>query len=134
LQSLFGLSLSRNKEVKPQDFTLQMNQKAFMEKSSQYTQQLLEKICENQNSRIDHIKIVIPQQLGKFYQHQLTKNGFIPGEIIFSINHRFGFCGAASIPMALYEAVKKEKLTRGDRFLMLGVGAGMSVGGMILTF
>jgi 3-oxoacyl-[acyl-carrier-protein] synthase-3 len=45
-----------------------------------------------------------------------------------------GNCIAASIPVTLYEAVRQSRLRRGDRALLVGTGAGISLGGVILTY
>jgi 3-oxoacyl-[acyl-carrier-protein] synthase-3 len=47
---------------------------------------------------------------------------------------RLGNCIAASIPATLYEAVRQGRLSRGDRVLLVGTGAGISLGGAILTY
>jgi len=36
--------------------------------------------------------------------------------------------------MALYEAIKEQELERGNRVLITGIGAGMSVGALKLTY
>ena len=52
-------------------------------------------------------------------------------EQIVQTLENLGNCVAASIPCTLYEAVKTQRLNRGDRFLMVGTGAGLSLGGII---
>ena len=41
---------------------------------------------------------------------------------------------AASIPMALCEAVASGRLRRGQTVLLVGTGAGFSMGGALLTY
>jgi 3-oxoacyl-[acyl-carrier-protein] synthase III len=45
-----------------------------------------------------------------------------------------GNCVAASIPVTLYDAVRKGRIQRGDEVLLVGSGAGLSLGGMIITY
>ena len=45
-----------------------------------------------------------------------------------------GNCVAASIPLTLYEAIHSGVLKRGERCLMLGTGAGLSLGAALLTY
>ena len=45
-----------------------------------------------------------------------------------------GNCVAASLPMALYEAVADGRVRRGDRVLLTGTGAGLTLGGVVLTY
>ncbi|GAV23693.1 beta-ketoacyl-ACP synthase III [Carboxydothermus pertinax] len=47
---------------------------------------------------------------------------------------RYGNTSAASIPIALNEALHEKKLTKGDKVLLAGFGAGLAWGGLILEF
>lgn len=133
-QSKLGHFALKIEKLGNSEMTLRMDNEAFNQYAHTYTTGLLKKLFSENAFNMEDIKLVIPQQLGKGYTNHLTENGFIPGEKIINTSDRFGFCGAASIPMTLYEAVRNEKLTRGRCFLMIGVGAGMSVGGMIMTY
>ena len=46
----------------------------------------------------------------------------------------YGNCIAASTPMALHAAAAAGRLNRGDRILLLGTGAGLSVGAVVLRW
>jgi 3-oxoacyl-[acyl-carrier-protein] synthase-3 len=41
---------------------------------------------------------------------------------------------SASIPVTLHHAVTSGKVKRGDTILLLGSGAGLSLGGAVLTY
>jgi len=47
---------------------------------------------------------------------------------------RFGNCVAASIPLTLHEVLRAGRVDRGDKLLLLGTGAGLSLGGVVLTY
>jgi 3-oxoacyl-[acyl-carrier-protein] synthase-3 len=47
---------------------------------------------------------------------------------------RVGNTSAASIPIALEEAVQKKLLTRGDLVLLLSFGGGVTWGAMLLRY
>jgi len=130
VQSAIGHAMVRGKGLTPADLAMQMDADALNKYGSIYIRKVLEKLA--QNSAMKEVKWVIPPQMGKMFSEPVKE--MLPGKEILQISDRFGFCGAASIPMALYEIVKEEKLTRGDRFLAVGVGAGISVGGMIMTY
>jgi 3-oxoacyl-[acyl-carrier-protein] synthase-3 len=63
----------------------------------------------------------------------LTKLGW-PEERIVSTLATLGNCIAASIPVTLYEAIHSGKLQRGQEVLLVGTGAGLSLGGAILRY
>ena len=59
--------------------------------------------------------------------------GWPAAQIVKTLDH-LGNCVAASIPCTLYEAVREGRLQRGDGVLLVGTGAGLSLGGVILTY
>jgi len=63
-----------------------------------------------------------------------TESMGIPGDRMVRTLEKLGNCIAASIPATLYEGVKTGRIQRGDRVLMLGTGAGLSVGGAVLVY
>ncbi|HRE99739.1 MAG TPA: beta-ketoacyl-ACP synthase III [Pirellulaceae bacterium] len=58
----------------------------------------------------------------------------LPAEKVFVNLDRFGNTSAASIPIALDEAVRQGRVKRGDRVLMCGFGAGLTWASCILTY
>jgi 3-oxoacyl-[acyl-carrier-protein] synthase-3 len=59
--------------------------------------------------------------------------GFVPEQIVINLPDR-GNCVAASIPLALAEAVEAGIVRRGSRVLHIGTGAGLTIGAVALTF
>lgn len=77
---------------------------------------------------------VVPHQASGFALAQLPKRfGFSPDQLVVNLPTR-GNCVAASIPLALCEAVESKRIGRGDKVLLLGSGAGLSLGAMALVF
>jgi 3-oxoacyl-[acyl-carrier-protein] synthase-3 len=58
----------------------------------------------------------------------------VPPERIVNIVAEYGNCVAASIPMALAHLAANGRLRRGQRVLLLGTGAGFSVGAAVLRW
>ena len=57
-----------------------------------------------------------------------------PDERIVTTLAWTGNCVAASIPLALCEAVHTGRLRRGETALLAGTGAGFSMGAALLTY
>lgn len=57
-----------------------------------------------------------------------------PADRIVRTLPELGNCVAASIPLTLYEGVSSGLIRRGDKVLLCGTSAGVSFGGMILTY
>jgi 3-oxoacyl-[acyl-carrier-protein] synthase-3 len=58
----------------------------------------------------------------------------ISGEQLVYITPNHGNTIAASIPMGLHEGVRQGKIKRGDRVLILGTAAGLSLGGITFVY
>ena len=63
----------------------------------------------------------------------LERFGWKENKIIRTIE-TLGNCVAASIPATLYEGVRDGRIQRGNKVLLVGTGAGLSIGGLVLTF
>jgi 3-oxoacyl-[acyl-carrier-protein] synthase III len=59
--------------------------------------------------------------------------GWTAEPIVVTIYH-LGNRLAASLPPSLFEAARQGRLRRGDEVLLVGTGAGLSIGGVILTY
>jgi len=76
---------------------------------------------------------VVPHQASRAALRLLsTRYGFAREQVITNIEKR-GNCVAASIPLALAEAVHDGRLQRGQRLLLAGTGAGLTLGAMELV-
>ena len=83
-----------------------------------------------------------PADLNLFVSHQANRRiiqaateklGVGQDKVIINIE-RFGNTTAATIPLALNDAVKDKRLKRGDLLLMVSVGAGFTVGSLLLRW
>jgi 3-oxoacyl-[acyl-carrier-protein] synthase-3 len=77
---------------------------------------------------------VVPHQASRLGIAALTEQfGFAERQVITNLATR-GNCIAASIPLALAEAVWAGAIARGDRVLLTGTGAGLSIGAIDLVY
>ena len=79
------------------------------------------------------IKLVVPHQASKLALEAHRFYGMKRKQVARTIDH-YGNVIAASIPLTLHESVREGRIVRGDQIMLLGTGAGLSIGGMILTF
>lgn len=80
------------------------------------------------------VDAVIPHQASGMAIKQLTARlGFQPEQLVVNLPTR-GNCIAASLPLALAEAVHAGRVQRGDRVLLVGTGAGLSLGALAMTY
>jgi 3-oxoacyl-[acyl-carrier-protein] synthase-3 len=81
----------------------------------------------------DRVDVAITHQPSKAGLEAMERFGVAPDRTVVTLD-RLGNCVAASLPCTLYEAVQSERLKRGDRALLFGTGAGLSMAGALLTF
>ncbi|HNP85013.1 MAG TPA: beta-ketoacyl-ACP synthase 3 [Kouleothrix sp.] len=81
-----------------------------------------------------NIDTVIPHQASRHGVEQLTRRLGFTHEQVFSNLAERGNCIAASIPLALAEAVQSGRVQRGQRVALIGTGAGLTLGAVALTF
>ena len=81
-----------------------------------------------------------PEEIDLFVSHQANRRiilsaaeklGLPEEKVVINIE-RFGNTTAATIPLALNDAVDSGRLKRGDLLLMVSVGAGFTVGSLLL--
>lgn len=84
----------------------------------------------NSEERID---LAITHQPSKAGLEAMERFGVQADRTVVTLD-RLGNCVAASLPCTLFEAVRTGRLARGDRALLFGTGAGLSMAGALLTF
>jgi len=82
----------------------------------------------------DDVDVVIPHQAsGVGLRYLREKLGFPAGRVV-DILADHGNQVSASVPTALHAAVTTGRLARGDTALLLGTGAGLTIGAVLLTY
>lgn len=80
------------------------------------------------------VDLVVPHQASRHgVEWVVQRLGFHPERVFSNLAVR-GNCVAVSIPLALAEAFQQGRLQRGMRVVMLGSGAGLTLGALALTF
>jgi 3-oxoacyl-[acyl-carrier-protein] synthase III len=64
---------------------------------------------------------------------RLFRSGVPEEKVVINIE-KFGNTTAATIPLALSDAVDAKRLKRGDTLLMVSVGAGFTVGALLIKW
>lgn len=83
---------------------------------------------------IANIALLIPHQANKRIVQAVAKLLGLPGEKVFLNVERYGNTSAASIPIALCEAVEEGRLRDGDHLVLVGFGGGLSWGAIVLQW
>ena len=119
--------------TRPEDNLFTMKGPKLFKMARQRVADLVGDLLDQCGLRIEEIDLVVPHQASGPALEALPKLGF-PPERIVNIIADYGNCIAASIPMALAHADQAGRLRRGDRVLLLGTGAGLSIAGALLRW
>ena len=98
-----------------------------------YIPGFLEQLRPGLSKGLGTIDLVIPHQPSGMALRSLARYGWPSDKIVVTLD-RFGNTSASTIPGALYEAKVTGSLKRGMELLLIGTGAGISFGGIILTY
>jgi 3-oxoacyl-[acyl-carrier-protein] synthase-3 len=121
------------KDTKPEDNFLHMNGAELLKIGFEYLPRLNEVLWKQcPDITLKDVRYVIPHQPSRVVLDYLSLT--YPDEKLVRIIDRFGNCIGASMPMALYEAVKVKGLQRGERAVLTGTGSGVSFVGMVFTY
>jgi 3-oxoacyl-[acyl-carrier-protein] synthase-3 len=86
------------------------------------------------NLKIENLDMVIPHQANLRINEAFRKRMNIPEEKIYNNIQRYGNTTAATIPIALDELLEKNMLRPKDTIMFIGLGAGLTWGGVIYKF
>jgi 3-oxoacyl-[acyl-carrier-protein] synthase III len=93
----------------------------------------LDELYPGLSTSLVDIDVVVPHQASKVGLMMLERFGW-PNSKIMTTIETLGNCVAASIPATLYQAVRDGNIQRGQKVLLVGTGAGLSIGGLVLTY
>ena len=117
----------------PEDDLFHMDGPAVLRMVREIAHEFLEELYPGLSKSIMDIDVVVPHQASKVGLMMLERFGW-PKQKIMSTLETLGNCVSASIPSTLYQAVTDGNIQRGQKILLVGTGAGLSIGGLVLTF
>lgn len=95
-----------------------------------FAARLLEKV----NLTVEQIDWFVPHQASEMGLLHMQKKLGIASEKMINIIKNHGNQISASIPTALQALIKSKQIKKGHKILLLGTGAGLSLGGLILEW
>jgi len=89
-------------------------------------------VLEKAGLTLDDIKLVIPHQANIRIVEGAAKRLGIGDDKLFVNLQNYGNMAAASIPVALCEAIDQGRIAKGDKFVMVGFGGGLTWGAAVV--
>ena len=90
--------------------------------------------CDKAGIEIDNINLFIPHQANIRIIESASKQLKIGDDKVFTNLDRYGNTSAASIPIALCEAIEQGKISAKDKIVMVGFGAGLTWGASVVEW
>jgi 3-oxoacyl-[acyl-carrier-protein] synthase-3 len=95
---------------------------------------VVRQLLERQQLAVQDISLIIPHQANiRILDNLAERLGAAPEQIFCNVN-KYGNTSAASIPIALDEAVREGRLHRGGKLLLCSFGGGFTWGSMLLDW
>jgi 3-oxoacyl-[acyl-carrier-protein] synthase-3 len=91
-------------------------------------------VLEASERTLADIAAVVPHQASRLAIDHLRRRLDVPQDKVVDVFDEFANQVGASLPSALHRAIASARIRRGDDVLLIGSGAGVSLGGMVLTY
>lgn len=131
-----GMSLSPASEetVKNREHFVKMEGQDVYKFAIKIIPQCIKKVLKQANLTLDDIKLIIPHQANTRIVETAAKFLKLSMDKFFINIDKYGNTSAASIPIALNEAIENGQLERGDYFITVGFGAGLTYGANLIKY
>lgn len=124
------LSIDENGNLKSSDF-LFMDGNEIFNFTADAVPVLVDKVLEMNHSKLEEVQLFVFHQANKYMMNYLRKLIDIPSDKFYIYLEKVGNTVSSTIPIALYEAQKEQKLK--GKVLLAGFGVGYSWGGVMLN-
>jgi 3-oxoacyl-[acyl-carrier-protein] synthase-3 len=114
------------------DYLFSMDGKQVLKLALQKMPGFMHELMAQSGFSLDTIDIVVPHQASHLGMTHMIKRIGLDAARVVNIYETHGNQVAASIPTALHEAFVTGRLRFGQRALLLGTAAGVSLGGLVL--
>jgi len=115
------------------DNLFHMKGPAIFKMALRETPPIIDAVLKKAHLEKQDLQLVVPHQASGFGVEVYRRYGFSEKQVV-DIVEKQGNCVSASIPMALAHAIQTRRLNRGDDFMLVGTGAGLSIAACILRF
>jgi 3-oxoacyl-[acyl-carrier-protein] synthase-3 len=123
----------RDPQTRPEDYLFSMDGPGVFKMARRRVVGLVQALLADHGLGVGEVDWVVPHQASGPGLELLPRMGFAVERIV-NIIGQYGNCIAASVPMALAHLAADGRVRRGDRVLLIGTGAGLSVAGALLRW
>lgn len=124
---------SRDPEEKEGRF-IRMDGKEVFKFAVRVLEQSIQEVLKRARLKVEDIDLLIPHQANSRIVDHVTKKMGLSKEKVYVNLHKYGNTSAASIPIALDEALAEGKIKKGDIIVLSGFGAGLTCGANLVRW
>ncbi len=139
---MLGIPTVGSEDLKNPDFStnghkmhkMHMNGGEVFKFATRVIGESIEQALEKAELNLSDISLIIPHQANLRIIHAAARSMKIEPELFMSNLDRFGNTSAASIPIALCEAIDQERVHEGDKLVFVGFGGGLTWAAMVVEW
>lgn len=128
------LNIDDGTDPEVQDYGLVQDGKEVYKFATRALPLAVKKAAEKIGYDINDIDVFIPHQANLRIIETAAKNLGVSMDKFFTNIHEHGNTSSASIPIALNDAVMQGAVKRGDKVCLVGFGAGLTMGAVIIEY
>jgi 3-oxoacyl-[acyl-carrier-protein] synthase III len=112
--------------------TMTMDGRAIWDFATDVLPATVRSLCRDAEVQISELDLLVPHQANRNILRAAAEELGLPLARVVVNLHRYGNTLGASIPLALDEAIRARRARPGDRVALVGFGAGLAWGGVLL--
>lgn len=110
-----------------QGYLFRMNGPLLFKEAMKTLRPFMGETLEMAGLTVDDLALIVPHQASLTALRLSQRHLKLPADKWWMIISEFGNCISCSIPMALHVAAERGRIQRGDRVMLLGTGAGLTI-------
>lgn len=121
-------------EANKTDYLFHMEGEKMFRLSMKHIPDFFTDLLAAANCKMDDVKMMIPHQASLTAMKLIQRKLAISDDRFMLTIQEYGNTIASSIPLALHDTISQGRVKRGDRVILFGTSAGLSIGGMVLEY
>lgn len=120
--------------VRDRKHYIKMNGKEVFRFAVSIIEEMVKRITKESGCQVEEVDYFLPHQANMRIIDSAFRKLNIPMDKVIVNLDKYGNMSAASIPVALDEVVKSGKVKKNDKIMLLGFGAGLTWGGVLIEW
>ena len=113
---------------------IQMNGREVFRFATRVMGRAAKEVIQQANLKIDDVELFIPHQANSRIIESASKSLKVDDDRVYRNLQRYGNTSAASIPIALCEAIEENLIKPSDHLVLVGFGGGLTWGALVIKW